>query len=617
MTDQSAKPQVKQKSFDPKPFLQQLTSRPGIYQMLSINGEVLYVGKAKNLKNRVSSYFRASGLNNKTVALVARIASVEVTITNSETEALLLEHNLIKSHRPQYNILLRDDKSYPYIHVSADKYPRLSVHRGAKTGKGRYFGPYPNANAVRESMAFLQKVFQIRSCEESVFNNRTRPCLQYQIGRCTGPCVEKISVLDYAATVRHTELFLEGKSQVLTQELANKMEAASASLEFERAAELRDQLSALQSIREKQYIEGESGDLDIVAGAVHSGYICVQLMFVRAGRILGSKSFYPKIHLEESVSEILSAFLAQYYLSDGSLDIPKEILVNQPLPDDDILAQALTEKMGRKTAVTTKVRGNRSKWLALAEQTAQQNCASLMVSRDNMHKRFEALREALQLDQAPKRMECFDISHSSGELTVASCVVFNQEGPLKQDYRRFNIDGIEPGDDYAAMKQALTRRYKRLKQGEGILPDLLIIDGGKGQMTQASEVLNELSVKGVTLLGIAKGTTRKPGLEHLFIGDEQREIQLRSTSSALHLLQQIRDEAHRFAITGHKNRRDKKRRVSGLEAVPGVGPGRRRELLRYFGGLQEVNGATAEELARVPGISTKIAQTIYDALHSE
>ena len=378
------------------------------------------------------------------MALVSRIASVEVTITNSETEALLLEHNLIKSHRPQYNILLRDDKSYPYIHVSDDKYPRLSVHRGRKNGKGRYFGPYPNANAVRESMAFLQKIFQVRSCEESVFNNRTRPCLQYQIGRCTGPCVEKISVPDYADTVRHTELFLEGKSQVLTQELADKMEDAAGQLEFERAAELRDQLSALQSIREKQYIEGETGDLDIVACAVYSGYICVQLMFVRAGRILGSKSIYPKIHLEESVGEILSAFLAQYYLADGSQDTPKEILVNKPLPDDDIIADAITEKMGRKTAVTTKVRGNRAKWLALAEQTAEQNCASLMVSRDNMHKRFEALREALQLDEAPKRMECFDISHSSGELTVASCVVFNQEGPLKQDYRRFNIDGIEP-----------------------------------------------------------------------------------------------------------------------------------------------------------------------------
>ena len=617
MTDSTDIIATEYKGFDSKPFLQSLTTRPGIYQMLGADGGVLYVGKAKNLKNRVTSYFRATGLNNKTVALVSRIASVDVTITNSETEALLLEHNLIKSHRPQYNILLRDDKSYPYIHVSAGKYPRLSVHRGAKTGKGRYFGPYPNANAVRESLAFLQKVFQIRSCEDTVFKNRTRPCLQYQIGRCTGPCVEKISVPDYADTVRHTELFLEGKSQALTQELADKMEESSGKLDFERAAEFRDQLSALQSIREKQYIEGESGDLDIVACVVHSGYICVQLMFARAGRILGSKSFYPKIHLEESVGEILSAFLAQYYLAESLQDIPKEILVNHPLPDDDILAEALTAKMGRKTAVTTKVRGNRAKWLALAEQTADQNCASLMVTRDNMHKRFEALRDALQLDEAPARMECFDISHSSGEATVASCVVFNQEGPLKQDYRRFNIEGIEPGDDYAAMKQALTRRYKRIQQGEGLLPDLLVIDGGKGQMTQASEVLNELSVTGVTLLGIAKGTTRKPGLEHLFVGDEQRELQLRPTSPALHLLQQIRDEAHRFAITGHKNRRDKKRRVSGLEAVPGVGPGRRRELLRYFGGLQEVNGATAEELARVPGISTKIAQTIYDALHSE
>jgi excinuclease ABC subunit C len=604
-------------AFDAKNFLASLTRRPGVYQMYDGGGKILYVGKAKNLKNRVSSYFRSRGLNNKTVALVSRIEHVEVTVTNSETEALLLEQNLIKTHRPPYNIFLRDDKSYPYIFLSDEAYPRLAFHRGARRGKGRYFGPYPNAGAVRESMAFLQKVFKVRQCENSVFKNRSRPCLQYQIGRCSGPCVELVSPTDYGEAVRHTEMFLGGRSETLSAELADRMEAASGQLEYEVAAEFRDQITALQRIREKQYIEGEQGDLDIIAGSFHPGAICIQVMYVREGRILGSKSHFPKVSLEESPAEVLAAFIAQFYLASHGRDIPREILLDREVADEDLLSQALTDQGGRKVSLSSKLRGNRARWVKLATNTAEQNCVSLLANRDNIRQRYEDLRQTLGLDEVPQRMECFDISHSHGEKTVASCVVFDSNGPAKSDYRRFNIDGITPGDDYAAMHQALSRRYQRIQAGEGVLPDVLIIDGGKGQMTQASEVLAELAVTGVTLLGIAKGPTRKAGWEHIFVGQSQREVTMDSAAPGLHLLQQIRDEAHRFAITGHKQRRDKARRTSTLESIPGVGPKRRRELLRYFGGLQQVQRATAEELARVAGISGKMAQDIHAALHGE
>ena len=605
-------------SFDRKRFVASLTQGPGIYQMFDSEGAVLYVGKAKNLKNRVASYFRGSAqdhrLNKKTVALVKRIHHLEVTVTHTETEALLLESNLIKAHRPPYNILLRDDKSYPYIFLSDQQTPRLSFHRGARNKRGAYFGPYPNSGAVRDSLIFLQKVFRLRQCEDSVFKNRSRPCLQYQINRCTAPCVGLISPSDYQEAERHTRMFLEGKSQDLTTELADRMEAAAGRLAFEEAARLRDQLRSLQQVREVQYIEGESGDLDLIAIYQQAPVVCVQVMTVRQGRVLGSKAYYPRVSLDEEAAEILAAFIGQYYLVSGIHAVPREILVNVEPADRLALCQALGQQVSYRVQIQDRQRGGRARWVSLAASTAEQNCRAVLASRQNSRDRVEALAESLGLEEIPERMECFDISHSGGEQTVASCVVFGTEGPIKSDYRRFNIEGITPGDDYAAMGQALSRRYQRLQKGEGRLPDLLIVDGGKGQMSAASAILDELGVVGVTLLGVAKGPTRKAGLERLYIGPQQREISLPANSSALHLLQHIRDEAHRFAITGHKARRDKKRRESSLEKIPGVGPKTRRKLLRYFGGLQAIDRAGVADLSKVAGISPKLAQTIYDAL---
>lgn len=603
------------RAFDSQSFLKQLTQRPGIYQMLDKAGQLLYVGKAKNLKNRVSSYFRARGLNSKTLALVAKIDRIDVTVTNSETEALLLEHNLIKQHRPPYNILLRDDKSYPYIYLSADQYPRLSIHRGAKKNKGEYFGPYPNTGAVRESLNFLQKVFQVRQCENSFFKNRSRPCLQYQIKRCQGPCVAMEDDRSYAEAVEHTRMFLQGKSKDLMNELANSMEQVAEQLEFESAALFRDQIAYLQRVQEEQCIEGEKGDVDIVAASVKAGMACVQILFVRAGRILGSRSYYPRFQLEDSEEALLASFIAQKYLSKSEGSLPAQIVTNCSLADAELLSQALTLHAGRSVVISCKVRSHRAQWLKLAQTTAQQNLNSHMASRQKVLQRFEDLQTKLSLPEVPQRLECFDISHSSGERTVASCVVFDSNGPAKSDYRRFNIEDITPGDDYAAMKQALLRRYKRIKSGDGKLPDILFIDGGKGQLTQAREVMEELALQGVLLIGVAKGSSRKPGLETLIV--EGREMTLPRDSAALHLIQHIRDEAHRFAITGHKQRRDKARRTSVLEGIAGVGAKRRKELLRYFGGLQGITGASAKELSKVAGISEKLAKDIYASLHNE
>jgi len=602
-------------AFDSKGFVASLTRGPGIYQMFDHEGRVLYVGKARNLKHRVASYFRGSGLNNKTLALVSRIHHMEVTVTRTETEALLLENNLIKAHRPPYNILLRDDKSYPYIHLSADEYPRLGFHRGPKRDEGSYFGPYPDSGAVRDSLAFLQKVFKVRQCENGVFKNRSRPCLQYQINRCTAPCVDLVAPAEYAESVRHTRMFLEGKSQDLTAELADRMEAAAAGLAFEEAAQLRDQLRSLQRVREIQYIEGESGDLDILAAFAQNAVVCIQVMTVRQGRVLGSKGYYPSLQLDEAPEEVLAAFIGQFYLGPGAHPVPRELLVEVVPADHEALAAALSERAGHKVAIQHRLRGARARWVAQAATTAAQNCLALLANRQHARSRLDSLAEQLALDAVPERLECFDISHSGGDQTVASCVVFGPDGPIKADYRRFNIDGITPGDDYAAMAQALERRYRRLQQGEGKLPDLLIIDGGKGQLSAAEAILAELGVTGVTLLGIAKGPTRKAGLERLFLGAGHRELRLAPQAPALHLLQQIRDEAHRFAITGHKGRRDRQRRESTLQKIPGVGPKTRRKLLRYFGGLQAISRAGVEELAQVSGISPKLAQAIYDALH--
>ena len=602
--------------FDAKAFLNTLTSRPGVYQMYDDQGELLYVGKAKNLKNRVTSYFRASGLTAKTMALVARIGDIQVTVTSTEVDALLLEHNLIKEHQPPYNINLKDDKSYPYIYLSSqDRWPRLALHRGPKRRKGDYFGPYPSAGAVRSTLHLLQKVLKVRQCQDSYFRNRSRPCLQYQIGRCSGPCVGLVSDEDYGEQVEKTVLFLKGKSQELMGRLADEMESASEDLRFEEAAERRDQLMQLQKVQSVQGVEGVRGNLDILAAVVAGGAACVQVLFIREARILGSRTYYPPTRLDEDAAGVLEAFLPLFYLS-GKQDIPHEIVVNELPSGSETLAEALTFRAGRRVEVRARVRDARSRWLEMAQQTAETNLGAHLSGKKTMAGRLESLRRELDLEVPPSRMECFDISHSSGEATVASCVVFDATGPVKADYRKFNIDGIQPGDDYAAMQQALERRYKRLASGEGRLPDVLFIDGGKGQVTQAMSVLAQYGIESVRVLGVAKGTTRKAGFETLVDGETFQESVLRGDSPALHLIQQIRDEAHRFAITGHRARRGKARRTSTLEGIPGVGAKRRRELLRHFGSAAGVSGARVEELRKVEGISSTLAQTIYDHLHS-
>lgn len=608
---------MKKTEFDHKSFLKNLTGKPGVYRMLDEANDVLYVGKAMNLKNRVSSYFRSTALDSKTLALVSRICDIEVTVTASETEALLLEQSLIKELKPPYNIVFRDDKSYPYIYLSSsDEYPRLAFHRGAKKSKGKYFGPFPSAYSVRDSLNILQKVFRVRQCEDTFFKNRSRPCLQYQINRCSGPCCDLVSKEEYADDVQHAVMFLEGKSNAVLEDYANKMDEASTALQFEKAAHYRDQVVHLRKIQEQQYVVGKQGDIDIMVAKKTPGGVCVLVMFIRGGRMLGNKNYFPSTRLNEDEAQILTAFIPQFYLSETSgREIPKEIVVNARLGDKALFVEALSAKSQRKVTIADNVRGHRKRWINIAVSSAEQALGSHLANRNNIGKRFESLQEALQLDALPQRLECFDISHSSGEATVASCVVFDTNGPLKSDYRRFNIDGITPGDDYAAMSQALKRRYTRIKKGEGVLPDILFIDGGKGQLHEAEKIMEELQIIGVTLVGVAKGPTRKAGLESLFVS-EGAEIHLPPDNPGLHLIQHIRDESHRFAITAHRNRRGKKRTKSILETINGVGPKRRRALLRHFGGSKQVQGASMDELARVESISEKLAEHIYATLHN-
>lgn len=600
-------------TFDHKTFLKTLTTRPGVYRMYDEADDILYVGKAKNLKNRVSSYFRSTALEIKTMALVAKIHRIEITVTSSETEALLLEHSLIKELHPPYNIDFKDDKSYPYIFLSSeDKYPRLAFHRGAHKKKGRYFGPFPSAYSVRDSLNILQKVFRVRQCEDSFFKNRSRPCLQYQIKRCSGPCCDLVTEEEYAEDVADACMFLDGKSRKLIDQYADKMEKASQTLDFERAAKYRDQIAHLQRIQEQQYVTRGEGDIDVLAAVYNPGAVCVVLMVIRGGRMLGSKTYFPKIRLETNESELLASFIPRFYLSGR--EIPKEIIVNRKLEDKSLLAETLSNHSEKKVQISDNVRGHRERWVRLAATNAEQSLGSHLANRNNLNERFEALQAGLGLEEMPNRLECFDISHSSGEATVASCVVFDQNGPLKSDYRRFNIEGITPGDDYAAMAQALKRRYTRLKKGEGKLPDILFIDGGKGQLAQAEAMIEELQIEGVTLVGVAKGPTRKAGLESLFISG-QPEIVLAPDNPGLHLIQHIRDESHRFAITAHRQRRGKKRQQSLLEDIDGVGPKRRRALLRHFGGSKRVESASVEDIAKVEGISKTLAEHIYATLH--
>ena len=603
------------RQFDSKSFLRTLTSRPGVYRMLDEQGKVLYVGKARNLKKRVASYFRTSGLAAKTHALMRQVSAVDVTVTNTEAEALILENNLIKAHRPRYNVLLRDDKSYPFIYLSSEQeYPRLALHRGARRAKGRYFGPYPDASAVRQSLQQLQKMFRVRQCEDSFFRNRSRPCLQYQIKRCRAPCVGLVTRQDYAQDVHHTVLFLEGKSSALNDELVARMEQAAERLDFEQAAVLRDQIASLRRVQERQYVSGEAGDLDIVACVLSGGLACVQLFFVRNGVNLGNKTFFPKTPPQSSREDVLSAFIAQYYLAHP---VPEKILTSCAAEDESLLADVLSERAGRKVVLSHRVRGEKARWLQLGVSNAEQALTARLSSQAGMARRLQLLQQALRLDDAPARIECFDISHTQGEGTVASCVVFDREGPRKSDYRRFGIRDIAPGDDYAAMQQALLRRYTRLKREDAKLPDVVLIDGGKGQLSSARAAMQELQIDQVLLVGVSKGPERKPGMEVLRVPSQQRRFDLEPTSPALHLIQQIRDEAHRFAITGHRQKRSRARSVSPLEAIPGVGPRRRQLLLKQLGGMQEVARAGVEDLCRVPGISRTLAQQIYDAFHGD
>jgi len=599
--------------FDYKSFLKTLTSRPGVYRMIDSKGAVLYVGKARDLRRRVASYFSRS-LNRRIQNMVSRVQGIEVTVTHTEAEALILENNLIKSLKPRYNVLLRDDKSYPYIYLSDDSFPRLTFHRGSRTGKGRYFGPYPSAGAVRETLRLMQKLFPVRQCEESFYRNRSRPCLQYQIKRCTAPCVDLVERLEYASDVSAATLFLEGKTSQVIDDLVLRMEAASAALEFEQAARCRDQIALLRRILERQYVSGTHGDLDIIACASEGGVTCVQLFFIRNGRNLGNRIFYPKVPVGELEGKILGAFISQYYIGR---QVPREILVSEAPADRPLLESVLSGERGHRVEIHHKVRGERARWVGMGKQNARLALASRLASRSGMQSRIEALQAVFNLEEAPERMECFDISHTSGDLTVASCVVFNQDGPLKSDYRRFNIEGIEPGDDYAAIGQALGRRYTRIQSGEGRLPDILFVDGGKGQLRVAADMLEELAVSGVTLIGVAKGVERKPGMEQLFLFGRDAPIILPASSPALHLIQQIRDEAHRFAVTGHRQRRENRNRTSTLESIKGIGPKRRQRLLKQLGGLQGVSRAGIEDLSRVEGISRLLAEQIYQTFHGD
>ncbi len=585
--------------------------------MLNAAGKVLYVGKAKDLKKRVTSYFRSKLDSPKTAALMCQVEDFEVTITGSDNEALLLEANLIKEYKPRYNVLFRDDKSYPYLYLSTQHaFPRLDYHRGIKSKPGRYFGPYPNAGAVRENLAMIQKLFQLRQCSDSFFSHRTRPCLQYQIKRCTAPCVDYVSEADYAEQVRHAILFLEGKNSQIIADITQKMERASHAQEYEQAAIYRDLMIRLRKLQTQQFITGDKGDIDIIAAAEKAGQIAVAILFVRAGRVIGNKAFYPNIPPGTTPQQALAEFIPQYYLSPLRGDaVVERIVVAEALPDRAWMQNALQEKLGNKLQITDRKLAQYKRWQSLAQSNANFSLAQHIAAKNNVSMKLEALQSALRLPNPIQRIECFDISHTLGEATIASCVVFNEEGAANKDYRQFNIKDITPGDDYAAMRQCLTRRYTRLKEGDAKLPDLIIIDGGLGQLRQAADVLEELQVSGVTLMGVAKGPARKAGAEKLLIWPNKQPIELASDHLAHHLIQFIRDEAHRFAITKHRAKRAKARKQSPLENIEGVGQKRRRELLKYFGGLQELIKASPADIAKVPGISESLAKRIYDALH--
>jgi excinuclease ABC subunit C len=602
--------------FEVKPFLRSLTHRPGVYRMLDAKHKVIYVGKARDLKKRVSSYFQRSQAAPKTVAMMEQVARVEVTVVNTEAEALVLEYSLIKQHKPRFNVLLRDDKSYPYIYASTEHdFPRLKFHRGPRKGKGRYFGPYPSTRAVRQTLNELQKLFMIRNCEDSFFSNRTRPCLQYQIKRCTAPCVGIVDAEQYRKDIDAAILFLEGKDKSVVNTFVRRMEEAAAAREYEQAARLRDQISRLKEIEARQLVKrSDRKDLDILGFASNGAIHCVTVMFIRNGTVIGSRDHFPRLPGETDKNKLMNGFVSQYYLGR---DAPAEIVLDAVIEDAPLLEQELSTRVGHKVAIRNRVRGDRARWLDMARTNAEQGLNLKVASNATIRRQFAALGESLGLEESPQRIECFDISHTSGEATVASCVVFNTAGPMKSDYRRFNLNPESAGDDYAAMAEALRRRYERIKKGEVPMPDVLFVDGGKGQLAEAMKILELLELDWLTVVAVAKGRARRPGAERLFRPGSDKSFQLPPDSPALLLIQQIRDEAHRFAITGHRQRRAKSRRTSPLEAIPGLGPKRRRELLRQFGGLQGVLGAGIDDLAKVRGISRTLAETIYNELHLE
>lgn len=604
--------------FDAKAFLSRVTDKPGVYRMYDATDTVIYVGKAKDLKKRLSSYFRTQVNSRKTEALVKCIANIDVTITHTETEALLLEHSYIQRYQPRYNVLLRDDKSYPYIYLSGDKHPRLASYRGAKHAKGEYFGPFPNSFAVRETLALMQKLFPIRQCEDSVYRNRSRPCLQYQIGRCLAPCVKGyVSDEEYAQQVNYVRLFLSGDDTQVIDGLVQRMEEASQELRFEEAARIRDQIQAVRQVTEKQFVANIGDDLDVISVAFNGAIACVYVLFFRQGKVLGSRSYFPKVPANTSIDEVVQTFIGQFYLQGSAIrTLPTEILLDFDLEDKAILSESISSIAGRKIQIQTKPRGDRARYLKLARTNAATALASKQVEQSTISQRYTSLMSLLDMKEI-KRMECFDISHTMGEQTVASCVVFDMNGPLKSEYRRYNISGITPGDDYAAMNQVLTRRYGKSLE-ETKVPDIIFIDGGKGQLAQAIEVFDSLDVdwdkSHPKLIGVAKGSDRKAGLETLFFVPEGEGMALPSDSPALHLIQHIRDESHRHAITGHRQRRAKVKNTSSLESIEGVGPKRRQMLLKYMGGLQALRDASVEEIAKVPTISTALAEKIFNAL---
>ncbi|WGE63497.1 excinuclease ABC subunit UvrC [Actinobacillus equuli subsp. haemolyticus] len=608
--------------FDAKSFLADVPHLPGVYRMYDAKNTIIYVGKAKDLKKRLSSYFRSQLASKKTEALVANIHHIETTITHSETEALLLEHNYIKENQPKYNVLLRDDKSYPYILLTKHQHPRITSFRGSKKIAGEYFGPYPNAGAVRETLNLLQKLFPIRQCEDSYYKNRSRPCLQYQIGRCLAPCVEGYySQAEYDNQVNLVRLFLQGKDGQVVEHLVQKMENAAQELDFEAAARFRDQIQSVRAVQEKQFVSNERlDDLDIISIAYQHGIACVHILFVRHGKVLGNRSYFPKVPNNTDLTELADTFVGQFYLQmNQHRTIPNQIIIDQPLSEAAALANVLSEQAGHKVSIVDKnIRGDKSRYLALAKTNAEAALTLQLKQDTHIRHRYDSLKALLNLAEI-KRMECFDISHTMGNQTVASCVVFDENGPLKSDYRRFNIEGITGGDDYAAMEQALLKRYDRNLEEEKI-PDIIFIDGGKGQLNRALETFASLNVswdkRKPLLIGVAKGVERKAGLETLLISKWDKEIHLPPDSPALHLIQHIRDESHNHAISGHRKKRQKAFTESGLESIAGVGAKRRQALLKYLGGMQGVKSATLEEIQSVPGISKQLAEVIFDTLQN-